>query len=237
MSNLIWTMAAKTGALRIGRLLLLACLIGLAVLTAPPCRADLALGIDISPSSPAMDKVAGGPFMASVLPTIARSVAAMKPGERLVVYRISSNQVVDVPLLDKRIQRVRTADGDTAAAYAQSLPRFVAEHIERYRLAPPSGQSHLTAAVANARNMVRTGQPCHLVLISDLIEWDSSGLQYPRDIAKPLPRNPRLNLKGCSVTAYGAGQHLSPKQSQALLGHWETWLKAAGADSVDLRRF
>lgn len=237
MWNWIWTMAATAGVLRIGRPILLACLVGLAGLTAPPCRADLVLGIDISPSSAAMDQVAGGPFMASVLPAIARKVAAMQPGERLVVHWISSNQVVDVPLVDKRIQRVRTADGDTAAAYAQSLPRFVAEHTEKHRLAPPTGQSHLTAAVANARNLVRTGQPCHLVLISDLIEWDSSGLQYPRDIAKPLPRNPRLDLKGCSVTAYGAGQHLSPKQSQALLGHWDTWLKAAGAESVELKRF
>ena len=209
----------------------------LASLTALPCRADLVLGIDTSPSSPAMDKVAGGPFMASVLPAIARSVAAMKPGERLVVHWISSNQVVDVPLLDKRIQRVRSVDGDTAAAYAQNLPRFVAEHTARHRLAPPAGQSHLTAAVANARSLVRPGQPCHLVVVSDLVEWDSTGLQYPRDLAKPLPRNPRLDLKGCSVTAYGAAQHLSPRQAPVLLAHWETWLKAAGAESVELQRF
>ena len=202
-----------------------------------PCSADLVLGIDTSPSSPAMEKLAGGPFMASVLPAIARSVAAMKPGEQLVVFKISSSQVVDVPLLNKRIQLARTAEGDTATAYAQSLPRFVAEHIERHRLAPPAGQSHLTAAVANARNLVRPGQPCQLVVVSDLVEWDSTGLQYPRDLAKPLPRNPRLDLKGCGFTAYGAVQHLSPRQSQALLAHWETWLNAAGAESVQLKRF
>lgn len=216
------------------RSIALACGLSLSALLA---RADLVLGLDISPSSLALDLEAGGPFLASVMPAIARRVAAMQPGERLVVFPISSHQVVDVPLLDKRIQLRRNADGDTASAYAQSLPRFVAGRMAQRRQQPPAGQSHLTAAVATARSLVRAGQPCQLVFVTDLVQWDSSGLQYPRDLAKPLPRDPRLDLSGCSFTAYGAGQHLSPRQAQLLLAHWTHWLKAAGAEPVQLLRF
>ena len=91
--------------------------------------------------------------------------------------------------------------------------------------------------LANARSLIREGQPCEIVMISDLIEWDSAGLQYPRDMAKPLPRIDRLDLKGCTVTALGAGQRLSPKEEQKVLTNWDKWLKAAGADNVSLSMF
>ncbi len=212
------------------------CLLALAA-AALPARADIVFAIDTSSSSPAMHADSGAAFTAAVAPHIANRVAAQPLGARLAAFYVGDHGAIDVPLLDKTIQRIRTADGDTAKAYAQRFPRFLAAELERRRTARMPSPSHLTAGVADARRLVRPGQPCEIVLVSDLAEWDGKGLQYPRDWARPLPKPDGLNLKDCAVTVYGAGQGLQPKPANAILRHWETWLKSAGAEAVSLQRF
>ncbi len=209
----------------------------LGLLAPARCPADLVLAIDCSFSSPAMRQDKGAEFIAAVMPAVAQQVAALQSGERLAVIWIGDDSTIDLAVLNTRIQRARTAEGDTAAANARSLPRFIAHVTDQRRQSAPARQSQLTAGVANARSLIRAGQPCHIVLISDLVQADGAGWQYPRDLAKPFPRIPGLDLKGCDVTVHGAGQGLQPRHAQAMLAHWETWLKAAGAGPVTLGRY
>lgn len=200
-------------------------------------RADQIIVHDVSLSSPTMHPATGAAFAAHVAQQVAPRIGQLELGSRLVVFNVGSHQERGAPVFDKLVQRVRTQSGDTAAAYEKAFPAFFAGVTEARRRQQQGTQSHLTAGIASARKLVRKGQRCDIVLLSDGAEWDQHGLQYPRDWQRPLPKVPDLDLKGCSVHVMGAGQGMPPKQAAAIERHWLKWLKEAGAESVRLERF
>lgn len=207
--------------------------------TATMAKADVVVVIDASGSSPVM-RNESDPLVAAAGRRIAEELARQPLGARLLIVTAGEHDKPGGKLLDKRIQRFATASGDTAKAYANSLPAFLVQQVQALRRLPAEQQSHLTAAVVTVGRMVDAGRgECSLFMFSDLAEFDGAGagVRYPRDWKRPLPTYAGFELKGCKFTAFGAGQGLQPQPAEAILGHWRDWLAKHGAASVVLEKY
>lgn len=202
-------------------------------------NADVVIVIDASGSSPVM-RAESDTLVAAAGRHIADELAKQPLGARLLIVTAGEHDKPGGKLLDKRIQRYATSSGDTAKAYANSLPAFLVQQVQALRRLPAEQQSHLTAAVVTVGRMVNAGRgDCGLFMFSDLAEFDGagSGVRYPRDWKHPLPAYVGFDLKGCTFTAFGAGQGLQPKPAEAILGHWRDWLARHGAGNVVLEKY
>jgi hypothetical protein len=194
-------------------------------------NADLVILVDDSESSPAMRS---DEFVPEIAPQLARQVAEMSTGERLVVAFVGDHSDSRMPVFDRLVLRRSNSEGATAKDYGATLPAFMAKVIGERRLKPAAKWSQLTLAVADARRRIRPNQPCKIVLLSDLAEYDS-GVKYPKEWRKALPVMTGLDLRACKFRAIGAGVGIGNSAAvEAIIGHWRLWLTSAGAAAIDI---
>lgn len=199
------------------------------------CRADtLVVMLDVSGSTP----ITQPNFLRTAKPMLADLIRPLPiKNSRVKVFTVGDDK--SEPLtIDQWVQRRFDAQGDTAMALANRIPT----EVERYLLAlgkDPSKlqrESSLSTAFLDASKWCDAASPCTIVFFTDGMEYQPRVVEWPRQIAKPLPNINGLDLKGARIVMYGVGLGTASSIRIAAEQHWERWLKAHNAGTVDVRR-
>ena len=193
----------------------------------------LNLAIDISGSTPVVQPV----FMRTALPIIADQILALPVGSRIKAFSVGDDTAPALNI-DLWVQRNRNVQGDTAKELAGKVTRMLAKYLNDLRAKPETmqGESSLSPAFLDASKWCQKDKPCKMIYLTDGLEYQPGIIAWPREYNKPLPPIPGLDLGGMEVLMYGVGQGAPTKARIAIEQHWQTWLKAHHAGTVDLRR-
>lgn len=193
----------------------------------------LSIGLDVSGSTPILDKS----FMQSVLPQLSTEIQKLPLGSVVKVFNIGDDKVMPINI-DLLVQRTTTNRGAPADELAKTVPTMIFSYSQKLLSgsARLHGESSLSPAVYDAAKACQENKPCKFFFLTDGMEHQPGVIEWPRQFKKPLPKIPNLNLKGMSVTMYGVGTGVSSEARLQIEQHWNTWLKDAGAGTVDLRK-
>ena len=197
-------------------------------------RADtLQILLDVSGSTPIVSPA----FMRAVVPKVSETIAKLPVGSRIKVFTVGDDKAEPLSI-DLRVQRQRTEQGDTAKELAVNVPNMIAVYLNNLRSHPEKmqGESSLSSAFLDASKWCQSGKPCRIEYWTDGMEYQPHIIAWPKEYKKPLPEIVGLDLKQADVVMYGVGQGVPSQARVAIEQHWQTWLKAHNAGSVDLRR-
>lgn len=198
------------------------------------CRADTyAILLDVSGSTP----IVAPSFMRAVVPKVSEVIAKLPVGSRIKVFTVGDDKAEPLSI-DMRVQRQKTEQGDTAKELATAVPSMIAVYLNNLRAHPElmQGESSLSTAFLDASKWCQSGKPCRIEYWTDGMEYQPKVIAWPKEYKKPLPDIAGLDLQGAEVTMYGVGQGVTSQARVAIEQHWQAWLKAHNAGSVDLRR-
>lgn len=198
------------------------------------CHADTyQILLDVSGSTP----IVAPSFMRAVVPRVSETITKLPVGSRIKVFTVGDDKAEPLSI-DLRVQRQKTEQGDTAKELAVTVPNMIAAYLSNLRAHPEQMQheSSLSAAYLDASKGCQSGKPCRIEYWTDGMEYQPQIIAWPKEYKKPLPDIAGLDLKGAEVVMYGVGQGVPSQARVAIEQHWQTWLKAHNAGSVDLRR-
>ena len=209
--------------------------LALPIVAASTCvQADtLVYILDISGSTP----VVNPDFMRATVPGISQNIARLPLGSKVKVFTVGDDKKTPINI-DLQVQRQRTTQGDTAKELASAVPGLVAKYLNELRSNPErmQGESSLSAAFLDASKLCQPGKPCRIEFWTDGMEYQPGVIAWPKDYKKSLPAIPGLDLKGASIVMYGVGQGAPTKARVEVEQHWQKWLQAHKAGTVELRR-
>lgn len=198
------------------------------------CHADTyEILLDVSGSTP----IVAPAFMRAMLPKASEAITKLPVGSRIKVFTVGDDKAEPLSI-DLRVQRQKTEQGDTAKELAVTVPNMIAAYLSKLRVHPEQmqGESSLSPAFLDASKWCQSGKPCRIEYWTDGMEYQPQIIAWPKEYKKPLPDIAGLDLKGADVVMYGVGQGVPSQARVAIEQHWQTWLKAHNAGSVDLRR-
>lgn len=189
--------------------------------------------LDVSGSTP----IVAPAFMRAVVPKVSEAIAKLPVGSRIKVFTVGDDKAEPLSI-DMRVQRQKTEQGDTAKELATVVPNMIAAYLNNLRAHPElmQGESSLSPAFLDASKWCQSGKPCRIEYWTDGMEYQPQVIAWPKEYKKPLPGIAGLDLKGADVVMYGVGQGVTSQARVAIEQHWQVWLKAHNAGSVDLRR-
>lgn len=191
------------------------------------------LVLDVSGSTP----IVAPTFMRAVLPSVGEAIIKLPIGSRVKVFTVGDDKAEPLNI-DLRVQRQKTDQGDTAKELAANIPSMIAGYLTDLRAHPEKmqGESSLSPAFLDASKWCQAAKACKIDYWTDGMEYQPGVIAWPKEFKKPLPEIPGLDLKGANVAMYGVGQGATSTARVAIEQHWQTWLKAHNAGSIDLRR-
>ncbi len=189
--------------------------------------------LDVSGSTPIVSPA----FMRAVVPKVSEAIAKLPVGSRIKVFTVGDDKAEPLSI-DMRVQRQKTEQGDTAKELATVVPNMIAAYLNNLRAHPElmQGESSLSPAFLDASKWCQSGKPCRIEYWTDGMEYQPQIIAWPKEYMKPLPGIAGLDLKGADVVMYGVGQGVTSQARVAIEQHWQVWLKAHNAGSIDLRR-
>jgi hypothetical protein len=179
--------------------------------------ATLTVGIDLSGSSPVFDEQFARPAGQHV----AKRVAALSIGDRLVVRTFGARSLINVRQGTMAITRSNRPQ-EVAAQAAALVANVPSAGIE------PQGSTNVIAFLEFGEfDCAQGGQ---IILVTDGIEASSYSdpdalLSGKAKLPDPTPGF----LSGCSITFYGLGAGQSAQAAKNIRDAWRKWFDAAGA--------
>lgn len=198
------------------------------------CYADtFVIALDVSGSTPIVTPA----FMRAVLPSVGETILKLPIGSRIKVFTVGDDKAEPIGI-DLRVQRQKTSQGDAAKELAAIIPNMIAAYLNELRAHPErmQGESSLSPAFLDASKWCQLPKPCKIEYWTDGMEYQPGIISWPKEYQKPLPDIAGLDLKGAEVVMYGVGLGAPSKARIVIEQHWQTWLKAHNAGSVDIRR-
>lgn len=173
-------------------------------------------------------------YVAAIWPEIADALRSQPVGTLIRVHGFGNPTVGDRVLFRARIQAVRTPEGDTRESIERQLKAQLltvssdyARHVHH--------RSEILNAVADGSALVNPrAKHNQLTLITDGNE-NSDVCAFQPGVVCKLPA-PQFTFTKTSVAMYGVGQGLQGSDAQKTIREWRSFLKAAGAASVIIRR-
>ena len=198
------------------------------------CHADTyEILLDVSGSTPIVTPA----FMRAMLPKTSETIIKLPVGSRIKVFTVGDDKAEPLSI-DMRVQRQKTEQGDTAKELAVIVPNMISAYLNNLRAHPEKmqGESSLSPAFLDASKWCQSGKPCRIEYWTDGMEYQPQVISWPKEYKKPLPNIAGLDLKRADVVMYGVGQGVPSQARVAIEQHWQIWLKAHNAGSIDLRR-
>jgi hypothetical protein len=201
---------------------------------ADPKAAVLTVYVDVSSSTPLVDKP---DFAAEAIRQVSNEVRNLELGDQVRIYAVGDRSEGNtIPVAD-----IETGYKLKLPAAAKKVAESIQSLIDNHGNGGGEGSTNLIYALERLQHICTPRSK--VILLSDGIEANDSASvinQLNSGTTVQLPPSRSAYLKGCSVEFYGFGvgnngqqQSLTNEQTQSLIEGWQAYLKSAGATVSD----